>query len=85
MRLLTSGQVTHGKCRRVRKRGDVTLWFDEDAIDSWNAPMSGRPGGQRRYSELAIVTALTLRTVFKSFPTNRVGAVVAGCGGLPGR
>ena len=25
---------------------------------------SGRPGGQRIYSDLAIVTALTLRTVF---------------------
>ncbi len=49
----------------LRKRGDVTLWFDEDAIDAWNAPTSGRPGGQRRYSDLAIVTALTLRAVFR--------------------
>ncbi len=48
----------------LRKRGDVTLWFHEDAIDAWNAPLSGRPGGQRRYSDLAIVTALTLRAVF---------------------
>jgi hypothetical protein len=31
---------------------------------AWNALPSGRPGGQRRYSDLAIVTALTLRTVF---------------------
>jgi hypothetical protein len=48
----------------LRKRGDITVWFDEDAVDAWNAPASGRPGGQRRYSDLAIVTALTLRTVF---------------------
>jgi hypothetical protein len=40
------------------------VWFGEDAINAWNAPPSGRPGGQRRYSDLAIVTALTLRTVF---------------------
>ena len=49
----------------LRKRGDVTVWFDEDAIDAWNAPTSGRPGGQRRYSDLAILTALTLRAVFR--------------------
>ena len=48
----------------LRMRGDVTLWFGEDAINAWNAPTSGRPGGQRRYSDLAIVTALTLRLVF---------------------
>lgn len=48
----------------LRKRGDVTVWFDEDAIDTWNAPPSGLAGGQRKYSDLAIVTVLTLRTVF---------------------
>jgi hypothetical protein len=48
----------------LRNRGDVTVWFDEGCADSWNAPSSGLPGGQRRYSDLAIVTALTLRTVF---------------------
>lgn len=48
----------------LRKRGDITVWFDEDAVDAWNAAPSGRPGGQRRYSDLAIVTALTLRVVF---------------------
>ncbi len=49
----------------LKKRGDVTLWFDEAAIDAWNVPTSGRPGGQRHYSDLAIVTALTLRAVFR--------------------
>ena len=48
----------------LRERGDLTVWFDEEALGAWNAPQSGRPGGQRRYFELAIVTALTLRTVF---------------------
>ncbi len=36
----------------LRKRGDVTAWFDEDAISTWNAPPSGRPGGQLKYSTL---------------------------------
>ena len=49
----------------LRKRGDVTLWFDEEAIDAWNAPATGRPGGQPRYSDLAIVTALTWRALFR--------------------
>jgi IS5 family transposase len=48
----------------LRDRGNITVWFGEEAICSWNAPPSGHPGGQRRYSNLAIVTALTLRTVF---------------------
>jgi hypothetical protein len=50
--------------KSLRRRGDITVWFDEGAIAAWNAPSSGRPGGQHRYSDLAIVTALTLRTVF---------------------
>lgn len=48
----------------LRKRGDITIWFDEDAVEGWNAPPSGLPGGQQLYSDLAIVTALTMRTVF---------------------
>jgi hypothetical protein len=47
----------------LRKRGDVTVWFDEAACDAWNAPSSGRPGGRRRYPDLAIVTTLTPCTV----------------------
>ena len=50
----------------LRKRGDITVWFDEGAIEAWNASPSGgrRPGGKQLYSDLAILTALTLRTVF---------------------
>jgi hypothetical protein len=49
----------------LRKRGDITRWFDQEAIDAWNAPATGRAGGQPRYSDLAIVTALTLRALFR--------------------
>ena len=42
----------------LRERGNITVWFDEEARGAWKAPPSGRPGGQRRYSDLAIVTAL---------------------------
>lgn len=47
------------------RRGDVTLWLDEAAVAGWSAPPSGRPGGQPRYSDLAILTVLTLRAVFQ--------------------
>ena len=49
----------------LKKRGDITVWFDEDAVGAWNAPSGGRrPGGKQLYTDLAILTALTLRTVF---------------------
>ena len=43
------------------RRGDVTVWLSSEAIAAWTARRSGRRGGQRRYSDLAIETALTLR------------------------
>jgi len=48
----------------LRRRGDITIWFDDDAVGSWNALPSGRPGGQQEYSDLAILTSLTLRSLF---------------------
>ena len=50
--------------RGLRNRGDVTVWFSEDAIAAWTPPGNGRRGGQQRYSILAIETKLTLRIVF---------------------
>jgi len=48
----------------LRKRGDLTIWFSDDAFKSWRAPTSGRPGGQRFYAIFAIEAALTIRMVF---------------------
>ena len=50
--------------RGLRSRGDVTIWLSEDAIAAWIPPKNGLRGGQRRYSNLALRTALTLRVVF---------------------
>ena len=47
------------------QRGDVTLWLSADARDAWRPSPSGQPGGQKRFSDLAIMTALTLRLVFR--------------------
>ncbi len=46
------------------RRGDVTLWLSLKAIAAWTPRRSGHRGGQRRYSDLAIETALTLRLLY---------------------
>jgi len=46
----------------LRRRGDITIWFDDDAVASWNAGASGRPGGQQEYSDLAILTSWCPKT-----------------------
>ena len=51
--------------RALIQRGDVTLWLSADATDAWTPSPSGRPGGQRRFSDLAIETALSLRLIFR--------------------
>jgi hypothetical protein len=50
--------------RGLRARGDVTVWFSEEALRAWTPSPNRRRGGQRRYSNQAMLTALTLRTVF---------------------
>ena len=50
--------------RGLRNRGDVTIWFSADAVGAWTPPKTGRRGGQQRYSDLAILTSLTVRLVF---------------------
>ena len=49
----------------LRQRGSLTVWFTEEAIEAWRAEPRTTPGGQPRYSALAITTALTLRAVFR--------------------
>ncbi len=51
--------------RTLVQRGDITLWISTDATDAWKPSPSGRRGGQRKFSDHAIETALTLRLVFK--------------------
>ena len=46
------------------RRGDLTIWLSPDAIGKWNAKLTRRRGGQCKYSDLAIETALTLRLLF---------------------
>src|SRR5215218_8054405 len=49
----------------LRQRGSLTVWFTDAAIAAWHAEPRTTPGGQPWYSPLAILTALTLRAVFR--------------------
>src|SRR4051812_32402751 len=49
----------------LRQRGSLTVWFTEEAIAAWAAEPRTTRGGQPWYSPLAILTALTVRAVFR--------------------
>ena len=49
----------------LRQRGSLTVWFTDDAIAAWAAEPRTTRGGQPWYSPLAILTALTIRAVFR--------------------
>src|SRR5215211_4372447 len=49
----------------LRRRGSLTVWFSDEVIEAWKAsPRTGR-GGRPEYSDLAILTGLTLKAVFR--------------------
>lgn len=48
----------------LRRRGSLTLWVSDEAIAAWRAAPRTTPGGQARYSQTAIETALMVRLVF---------------------
>ena len=49
----------------LKQRGSLTLWLTPEAIARWKASARTSPGGQARYSDLAIQTCLMLRTAFR--------------------
>jgi hypothetical protein len=49
----------------LRQRGSLTVWFSDEAIEAWAAEPRTTRGGQPWYSALAILTALTLKAVFR--------------------
>jgi len=50
----------------LQQRGSLTVWLSEDELRGWDTPAHGKrkPGGQQRYSDHAIETALTVGMVF---------------------
>ena len=57
-------------------RGDLTIWFNDEAIAAWDPEPSGRRGRPQSYSMLAIETALALRLVY-SLPWRQTEGLLA--------
>ena len=51
--------------RGLVRRSDIRVWLSEDAISGWRAACRTTPGGQRRFSNLAIETTLMLGAVLR--------------------
>jgi hypothetical protein len=51
--------------RALVRRGDVTVRLSPEAIATWEPKGVGKRGGQLKFSDLAIETALTLRLLFQ--------------------
>ena len=49
----------------LRNRGDITIWFTQDAVDKWRPAKTGGRGRPMEYSDHAIETAMLIRQVFK--------------------
>src|SRR3954451_24559938 len=63
----------------LRQRGSLTVWFTDEAVAAWRAEPRTTRGGQSWYSSLAILTALTLRAVFRlayRHTENLIGSVI---------
>lgn len=46
------------------RRGDLTIWFSPEALESWIPPKTGKRGRQKQFSEVAIETSLILGVIF---------------------
>lgn len=67
----------------LRQRGDLTIWFNDDALGLWSAPCRISRGGQAKYSDLAITLCLTLSLVYKQ-PLRQTQGLMRGIAKLMG-
>ncbi len=51
--------------KALKNRGSLTIWFTEEAIEAWHPEnLEKKKGGQFTFSDLAIETGLTVRSVY---------------------
>src|SRR3978361_272703 len=67
----------------LRQRASLTVWFTDDAAQAWTAEPRTTRGGQPDYSPLAILTALTLKAVFR-LPFRQTEGLIGSVIGLAG-
>lgn len=62
--------------RSLERRGSLTVWISEEAIENWlYREKTGERGASRNYSDLAIQTMATLKAVFHQAGRQIVGLV----------
>lgn len=61
----------------LKRRGDFTMWFTEEAIAQWCPAKTGARGRPTKYSNVAIEAPLFIRQVFRGIATSG-GARFAG-------
>ena len=49
----------------LKQLGNISIWFDEQAVKNWYAARNGKRGASPFYSEIAIETINIIRLVFK--------------------
>ena len=71
--------------RALINRGNLAIWVNEDALQSWYAspPPKQKRGRPTLYSDLCIQTALTLRAVFR-LPLRATQGLLEGLADLMG-
>ena len=71
--------------RALVSRGDITIWLSPEAVATWEPNGAGTRGAQRKYSDVAIETALTLECakVLRFIAQNRLEVfLMADFGGI---
>ena len=58
-------KTTNGKQynKALINRGSLTFWIDEETIAEWKQNKQGKRGRPRRFSDLAITTALMVKRI----------------------
>src|SRR3954451_18507279 len=67
----------------LRRRGSLTVWFSDEAVEAWKAERRTSRGGQPEYSDLAMLTGLTVKAVFRlayGQTAARIGSVIGWLG-----
>jgi transposase len=50
----------------LKQRGSLTFWVDESVLQEWIEPeLSGKPGVSNHYSDLAMLTMATVKSVYR--------------------
>jgi IS5 family transposase len=67
--------------KSLKKRGSLTIWFEEGMKDNWLYSGKQKPGGKIIYSEVAIEFCLTIRSLFR-LPYRQTEGMVSSLMGL---